>query len=60
MKRWLLLWGFPADKIENLRFPLMKPPAFLQIDDRAITFTGVFPSTEEMKAFRPWNKKGKS
>lgn len=57
MKKWLLKWGFPKDKIENIQFPLMKPPAFLQIDDRAITFTGTFPSVKEMLAFKPWNKK---
>lgn len=57
MKKWLLKWGFRADKLENIRFPLMKPPAFLQIDDRAITFTGTFPSVQEMLAFKPWHKK---
>lgn len=45
------------DYEERIKFPLMKPPAFLQIDDRAITFTGVFPTVEEMKEFKPWNKK---
>jgi len=57
MKKWLLKWGFRPDKIENIRFPLMKPPAFLQIDDRAVTFTGTFPSVQEMLAFKPWHKK---
>ena len=57
MKAWLLKHGFEAHKIENLGFPLMKPPAFLQIDDRAITFTGTFPSVQEMLAFKPWHKK---
>ena len=57
MKKWLLKWGFRDDKLENIRFPLMKPPAFLQIDDRAVTFTGTFPSVQEMLAFKPWYKK---
>jgi len=43
--------------IAAIDFPLQKPPAFLQLDDRAITFTGQFPTNQEMKAFKPWNKK---
>jgi len=38
-------------------FPLTKPSAFLSIDDRAMLFTGTFPSFEEINAFKPWNKK---
>ena len=56
MRKWLLKWGFPKDKLENIRFPLMKPPAFLQLDDRAMTFTGVFPSVREILSFKPWHK----
>jgi hypothetical protein len=41
-----------------VKFPLYKPPAFLTIDDRALTFTGVWPSVDELLAFRPWNKEG--
>ena len=58
MKRWLEKWGLDKYEIELIDFPLMKPAAFLQLDDRAITFIGVFPTVEEMKSFVPWNKKG--
>lgn len=57
MKRWLVKWGFPEDKLENIRFPLLKPAAHLQIDDRAMQFKGTFPTIKEMKAFRPWNRR---
>jgi len=40
-----------------LRFPLEKPPAHVTIDDRAITFTGKWPSIDELKSFQPWNKR---
>ncbi len=56
MKKWLVKWGFPKDKLENLRFPSKKPAAFLQIDDRAFCFKGTFPTVKEMLSFRPWNK----
>lgn len=49
-------WG--AYKLVDLiSFPTQKPPAFLQIDDRAITFTGKFPNIDEIKQFKPWNKR---
>ena len=58
MKNWLLKHGLYTYEVKQIEFPLMKPPAFLQIDDRAVTFTGEFPTVEEMKAFKPWNKRG--
>jgi len=56
MKRWLLKHGMRPGEIAAITFPLFKPPAFLQIDDRAWTFTGTFPSVEQMQEFAPWNK----
>lgn len=59
MKCWLVKWGvddwYFRDDI--LKFPTQKPAAFLTIDDRAICFNGTFPTTEQMMAFVPWNKK---
>ena len=34
-----------------------KPPAFVTLDDRAITFKGVFPNPSELLDFKPWNEK---
>lgn len=45
-------WGF----IDSLHFPQEKPRAFLTLDDRALTFTGVWPEVETLKQFKPWNK----
>ena len=53
MKMWLSKWGVDPDKLE---FPTQKPAAFLTIDDRALTFTGIFPAFEQIKGFKPWNK----
>lgn len=33
-----------------------KPHAHLYIDDRAFHFKGTFPTLEEIKAFKPWNR----
>lgn len=54
MRTWCAKHGFPVDK---MTFATEKPPATVSIDDRAITFTGVWPSVEELLAFTPWNKK---
>lgn len=31
--------------------------ALVTIDDRAVTFTGEWPSIDALMAFQPWNKK---
>jgi hypothetical protein len=38
----------------QLEWPTSKPSAFLSVDDRAITFTGVFPPMKELLSFRTW------
>jgi hypothetical protein len=43
--------------IEDARFVWFKPPALVTLDDRAMTFTGVFPSIDVLRNFKPWNRK---
>ncbi len=40
--------------LESVRFPLFKPAARITLDDRALTFTGKWPTSEELKKFTPW------
>ncbi|MGI9507373.1 MAG: hypothetical protein ACR2RE_30385 [Geminicoccaceae bacterium] len=64
MKKWLrkherchddeALWH--AGWLNEIEFPLEKPPAKVTIDDRALTFTGEWPTMEALMAFKPWNK----
>lgn len=42
--------------VREIQWPRSKPPAFVSIDDRALTFTGTWPSSDSLKAFKPWNK----
>ncbi len=43
--------------LEEIEWPDYKPSAFLTIDDRALRFTGEWPSLDEIRLFKPWNKK---
>lgn len=43
--------------VSKIKFPVKKPAAFIQIDDRAICFNGKFPSIDEIKSFKPWYRK---
>lgn len=42
--------------IKYLKFPIKKPAAYLTLDDRAICFTGDFPTIKELNDFKPWYK----
>lgn len=53
MVDWLDKHGFP---IHAICFPHHKPAAFVTLDDRALTFTGVFPEVNELLNFKPWWK----
>jgi len=60
MKKWLVKHGLHPAYIKDgiLKFPVKKPAAFLTIDDRAVCFSGQFPTADEMLAFKPWYKRG--
>jgi hypothetical protein len=45
--------------LENVRFPLFKPPAHVTIDDRVITFTGQWPAMSYLKEFKPFGTGGR-
>lgn len=42
--------------IESVDFVRYKPPAFVTLDDRAITFRGKWPDLADLRKFKPWNK----
>lgn len=47
-----------VDNFNELRFPTEKPPAFIGIDDRVLTFTGEWPDAADLLKFKTWNAKG--
>ena len=55
MKEWMSL-EFGGEQMRDVKFPNEKPPAMISIDDRAICFTGAWPTMEFLKNFKPWNK----
>jgi hypothetical protein len=40
--------------VSSLNYPTVKPPARVSLDDRAITFTGKWPTAKELLEFKPW------
>lgn len=62
MQAWFIQQGLHegvegAALAVTLEFPILKPPAFLTLDDRCVCFDGVFPSVMELLAFQPWYKR---
>lgn len=58
MQSWFLRHGFSPSTLQELKFPLEKPPAILYVDDRAWAFNGPgdFPTVKQVREFQPWNK----
>ena len=66
MKDWIAHWMLERgilsgsnvhDFVENtIEWPVSKPGAYLTIDDRAITFRGVFPTMSAIENFRTWQQ----
>lgn len=50
---YLWKWGYNVslDDITNV-----KPPALIYLDDRAVRFTGTYPSLGFIHSARPWNR----
>lgn len=42
--------------LNSVKFVTEKPAAFVTLDDRAVTFMGVWPSVDWLRGFKPWNK----
>ena len=48
---------FEESIVDAIEFADEKPPALVTIDDRALTFNGTWPTMDELKNFKPWNKR---
>ena len=55
MELWFYKW-VRHDLRTQLHFPEHKPPAMVTLDDRALTFTGVWPAIETLRHFQPWTR----
>ena len=60
MKGWLkshwLETDLQEELLDEIRWPVTKPPAHIFLDDRAIQFKGTFPDPRNLLGFRPWNR----
>ena len=45
------------DFVKSIQWPIFKPPAMITIDDRALNFTGEWPSIDALGSFKPWYHK---
>lgn len=59
MKEWLAAQWADEERIgvSDFEFASEKPPSFITIDDRALTFNGDWGSydSEQLLKFKPWN-----
>lgn len=58
MQQWFFDHDLPYAYLIQIQFPRDKPAAYLTIDDRAMMFTGEWPSMETIDNFKPWYKRG--
>jgi hypothetical protein len=61
MRSWLrghagIQWDTMGPSFCEVRFARWKPSATVTLDDRALTFAGVWPDPKNLRTFRPWNK----
>jgi hypothetical protein len=48
--------GKGFEEVIEISFPENKPSAFITLDDRAVTFNGIWPDVDFLRNFKPWNK----
>lgn len=49
--------GGQGSEVISISFPTEKPSAFIGLDDRVLTFDGLWPDVGMLRNFKPWNKK---
>lgn len=65
MQRWMISQNYAEHGKSELfeyivrttiKWPKVKPPAHVTLDDRCLTFIGKWPTVKELHEFEPWHK----
>lgn len=58
MRQWIADWAqkerLGTNWLGSIEYPTAKPPAKVTLDDRALTFTGTWPTVTALKEFKPF------
>lgn len=54
LQQWLRVHTLEKKRVNKIKITDRKPPAIVYIDDRAILFTGTFPSIKTIQEFKTW------
>jgi hypothetical protein len=55
--KWFYDNDLEGKYVDKLKFTNIKIQHDIILDDRALSFNGIYPSIEFLKSFKPWNKR---
>ena len=53
---WCIAQNLATPEVIDVSFPSTKPPAYVGLDDRVLTFKGGWPNVSVLKEFKAWHE----